>query len=246
MLDHVTIRVSDAEASERFYDTVLGVLAIPKSVGSFGDGCPEFAEWEELSLAPAEEPTTGLHIAFSAWSHEDVDAFWQAGVDAGYRSDGEPGIRRQYSPDYYGAFLLDPDGNSVEAVHHSELTRDGYIDHMWIRVPDVRATAAFYETLSSYTGYPMLWDWPDRVHFGASGSQFALVEDLPLTQNLHLAFGTDSNATVDAFHAAALAAGYRDNGGPGERPKYHPGYYGAFVFDPAGTNVEVVNHNRPH
>ena len=59
-----------------------------------------------------------------------------------------------------------------------------------------------------------------------------------------IAFGADSNQTVDAFHAAALAAGYADNGEPGERPKYHPGYYGAFVLDPAGINVEVVNHNR--
>jgi catechol 2,3-dioxygenase-like lactoylglutathione lyase family enzyme len=62
---------------------------------------------------------------------------------------------------------------------------------------------------------------------------------------LHIAFGTDSNEAVDAFHAAALAAGYRDNGAPGERRRYRAGYYAAFVLDPAGTNVELVNHNRP-
>ena len=61
--------------------------------------------------------------------------------------------------------------------------------------------------------------------------------------NVHIAFRGD-NATVDAFHAAAVAAGYRDNGAPGERPIYHPGYYGAFVLDPDGNNVEVVDHNR--
>jgi catechol 2,3-dioxygenase-like lactoylglutathione lyase family enzyme len=65
-----------------------------------------------------------------------------------------------------------------------------------------------------------------------------------VTANLHLAFRTKSNAVVDRFHTAAMAAGYRDNGGPGERPQYHAGYYGAFVLDPGGTNVEVVNHNR--
>lgn len=243
-LDHVTIRVSDPAASIRFYDTVLGgVLGIPRTVDGFGDGCPEFAEWEELSLAPGE-PTTGLHIAYSAWSRDQVDAFWRAGVDAGFRSDGEPGMRAQYREDYYGGFLLDPDGNSVEAVNHGGLNHDGYVDHMWIRVADLRAATAFYEALSPYTGYPLLWEWPDRVHFGRPGSHFALVEDEPVTKNLHLAFGTDSNETVDAFHAAAMAAGYRDNGGPGERPQYHAGYYGAFVFDPAGANVEVVNHNR--
>jgi catechol 2,3-dioxygenase-like lactoylglutathione lyase family enzyme len=61
---------------------------------------------------------------------------------------------------------------------------------------------------------------------------------------VHLAFPADDDATVRAFHAAALAAGYTDHGAPGERPQYHPGYYGAFVLDPDGHNVEVVNHNR--
>ena len=58
------------------------------------------------------------------------------------------------------------------------------------------------------------------------------------------AFPAQDDATVRAFHAAALAAGYQDHGGPGERALYHPGYYGAFVLDPDGHNIEVVNHNR--
>ena len=66
----------------------------------------------------------------------------------------------------------------------------------------------------------------------------------PLTEDVHIAFATDDDATVRAFHAAALAAGYEDNGAPGERAVYHPGYYGAFVLDPDGHNIEVVNHNR--
>ena len=61
---------------------------------------------------------------------------------------------------------------------------------------------------------------------------------------MHIAFPADDDATVDAFHAAPTAAGYRDDGAPGERPEYHAGYYGAFVLDPDGNNVEVVNHNR--
>lgn len=245
MFDHVTIRVSDGGASERFYDVVLDAIGVEKTGAGdvFGEGCEEFGEWDDFSIAEGE-PTTGLHIAFSAWSRQDVDRFWQAGVDAGYRSDGDPGLRPQYRPDYYGAFLLDPDGNSVEAVHHGGLTREGNIDHLWIRVGDLAATRRFYETLAEFTGYPLLWEWPGRVHFGAMGSHFALVDDSPPTRNLHLAFGSDSNGAVDAFHAAATGAGYADNGAPGERPQYHRGYYGAFVVDPAGTNVEVVNHNR--
>lgn len=61
---------------------------------------------------------------------------------------------------------------------------------------------------------------------------------------MHLAFPADTDATVPAFHAAAVAAGYEDHGAPGERAIYHPGYYGAFVPDPDGHKVEVVNHNR--
>jgi catechol 2,3-dioxygenase-like lactoylglutathione lyase family enzyme len=66
----------------------------------------------------------------------------------------------------------------------------------------------------------------------------------PPTENLHLAFPAPDDETVAEFHRAATAGGYRDNGGPGERPIYHPGYFGAFVLDPDGNNVEAVNHNR--
>lgn len=244
ILDHVTIRVSDPAESVRFYDTVLGVLEIPKTEDGFGDGCPEFAEWEELSIAPGQ-PTTGLHIAWAARSREEVDRFWNAGLAAGFRSDGEPGLRPRYRKDYYGAFLLDPDDNSVEAVHHGDVSREsGYLDHMWIRVRDLAKTRTFYETLADYTDYPLFIEDDYRVHFGGPGNHFALVQGSPLTRNLHIAFGTNSDAAVQAFHSAALEAGYRDNGGPGERPQYHPGYYGAFVLDPAGINVEVVNHHR--
>ena len=64
------------------------------------------------------------------------------------------------------------------------------------------------------------------------------------TEHVHIAFPASENAAVDEFHRAAIAAGYRDNGAPGERPVYHPDYYGAFVLDPDGNNVEAVCH-RP-
>jgi len=88
-------------------------------------------------------------------------------------------------------------------------------------------------------------DTPDRVQFSGPDISFSLVRDeRPLTEHVHLAFAADTDATVRAFHAAALAAGYEDHGIPGERTVYHSGYYGAFVLDPDGHNVEVVNHNR--
>jgi catechol 2,3-dioxygenase-like lactoylglutathione lyase family enzyme len=134
MLDHVGIRVSDLEASERFYLTVLSTLGIEQTYK--GD---ELIEWDEFCIGDDGPVTRGLHVGFRAAGHADVDAFWQAGIDAGYRDDGAPGPRPQYVEDYYGAFLLDPDGNSVEAVWHGEM-RGGMIDHLWLRVADVDAS----------------------------------------------------------------------------------------------------------
>jgi catechol 2,3-dioxygenase-like lactoylglutathione lyase family enzyme len=81
-----------------------------------------------------------------------LGAFWRAGVDAGYRDDGSPGPRPQYTADYYGAFLLDPDGNSAEAVHHGGLRRGGTIDHLWVRVADVAAARRSYEAVAARAG----------------------------------------------------------------------------------------------
>jgi catechol 2,3-dioxygenase-like lactoylglutathione lyase family enzyme len=84
-----------------------------------------------------------------------------------------------------------------------------------------------------------------RFHVWAGDRSFALVADgRPPTEHVHLAFPVPDDETVAEFHRVATAAGYRDNGGPGERPEYHPGYVGAFVIDPDGHNVEAVNHNR--
>ena len=151
VFDHVTIRVSDREASERFYATVLRTLGIEAT--SSGE---EFAEWDDFSLAAAdaENPVTRrLHVGFAAPTRGHVDEFWRAGTAAGYESDGEPGLRPQYSDDYYGAFLLDPDGNSVEAVHHGSLRNGGNVDHLWIRVSDVEAATRFYETVGPAAGF---------------------------------------------------------------------------------------------
>ena len=239
MFDHVTIRVSDREASEGFYDTVLGVLGIESE---FSDA--QLAEWDDFSLTAATEwspVTRGLHIGFGASSRGRVDEWWEVGTGAGYESDGEPGPRPEYSPDYYGAFLLDPDGNSVEAVHHEEV-RHG-IDHLWIRVRSVENSKRFYETIGPHAGFRLHTDIPERASFDGNPGTFSVLSGDHPTENLHMAFPATSNDTVDAFHAAAIEAGYTDNGTPGER-KYHRGYYSAYVLDPDRNNIEVVNHNR--
>ena len=241
MFDHVTIRVSDRVAAEQFYATVLRTLEIEPTYSG-----EDYPEWDDFSLsaAAAGEPVTRrLHVAFVAPSRAHVDEFWRVGTEAGYRDDGAPGPRPQYRDDYYGAFLLDPDGNSVEAVHHGALRSGGWIDHLWIRVPDVAAAKRFYETVAPHAGLRLRTDRPERAQFAGSSGSFSLVAGEP-TEHVHLAFPAASNAAVDAFHRAAVEAGYRDNGAPGERPVYHAGYYGAYVLDPAGHNVELVNHNR--
>jgi len=240
VFDHVTIRASDRESSELFYDTALATLGIVKSHSG-----KHFAAWGDFSLAEAngeKRVTRRLHIGFVAPSRAEVDEFWRVGTEAGYPDDGEPGPRPQYSPDYYGSFLLDPDGNSVEAVHREERRR-GPIDHLWIRVSDPAASARFYETVAPQTGFRLRHETGERATFVGEDGSFSVVSGTP-PEGLHMAFSAGDNATVEEFHRVATAAGYVDNGIPGERPNYHAGYYGAFVLDPDGHNIEVVNHNR--
>jgi catechol 2,3-dioxygenase-like lactoylglutathione lyase family enzyme len=216
VFDHVTIRVSDRQASERFYDTVLSAIG---------------SEWNDFSVleADAEVPVTrGLHIGFGAPSRDLVDAFWQAGMDAGYQSDGEPGPRPEYGDDYYGGFLLDPDGNSAEAVHH-EGSRTGRVDHIWIRVADLRASKDFYETLAPQAGLAPGRDRGARVQYAGRPGSFSLLPGEPRTQNLHMAFPAPDTRAVEAFRAAALGAGYRNRGN--------------YVLDPDGNSIELVSRN---
>jgi catechol 2,3-dioxygenase-like lactoylglutathione lyase family enzyme len=237
----VTIRASDVEASRRFYETVLGTLGIEQT-----DAAEWLVEWDDFSISPAgaDRPATrDLHIGFVAPSRAHVDAFWRAGVDAGYRDDGAPGPRPQYRDDYYGSFLRDPDGNSAEAVHHGAMRRGGVIDHVWIRVADVAAAKRFYETIAPHCGFRLGTEEHDRAHFAGESGSFSVVDGAG-SEHVHLAFPAAHDAAVDAFHRAATAAGYRDNGAPGERAVHHPGYYAAFALDPDGNNVEVVSHNR--
>ena len=108
----------------------------------------------------------------------------------------------------------------------------------------VAPAKSFYETIAPYAGLSVRDDSPDRVQFAGSSGSFSLVPGTP-TENVHLAFPTDDDADVQRFHQAATNAGYPNNGPPGERPQYHPGYYAAYVLDPDGNNIEVVNHHRP-
>jgi len=241
VFDHVAVRVADLRESRQFYEPALAMLGF----GEPFDG-GDYFEWDDLAIGAAtdERPVTrNLHVALVAPSRDAVDEWWRRLVDAGYRDDGAPGPRPLYSDDYYGGFVRDPDGNSVEAVHHEDPRADGCtIDHVWMRVRDVDASARFYDTIAPACGFEKhVGRW---THFHRGRVSFTLVAGDTPTENVHLAFPARDNATVAEFHRVAVEAGYHDNGPPGERPVYHPGYYGAFVLDPDGNNVEAVCHNR--
>jgi catechol 2,3-dioxygenase-like lactoylglutathione lyase family enzyme len=117
MLDHVTVGVEDIERSQRFYDSALRPLGVARL---YGDG-ERFAGY---GIAPKaffwigirDRPQTGAHIAFAADDRATVERFYKEAIAAGGRDNGSPGLRPHYDPDYYGAFVLDPDGHNIEAV----------------------------------------------------------------------------------------------------------------------------------
>jgi catechol 2,3-dioxygenase-like lactoylglutathione lyase family enzyme len=175
----VTIRASDLAASEAFYDTVLAGV------------CEEvvrtqFAVVQASPEAPASER---LHIGFRASTHAEVDEFWRAGVTAGYRDDGPPGPRPEYGPDYYGGFLLDPDGNSAEAVCNGD-SHSRPIDHLWIRIADLAGARELYEGVGREAGFEIGWtaDDPPRVGFRGADGSFSIVDDGPPTRNVLVEF----------------------------------------------------------
>lgn len=124
MLDHVSITAPDLDAAARFYDAVMAALGVPcvgRSERWIGYGERADAAHPErcfiaLYAGSAPEPDSRRHWCFKARDRAVVDLFWRAGLEAGGRDDGAPGLRPHYHPHYYGAFLRDPAGNRVEAV----------------------------------------------------------------------------------------------------------------------------------
>ena len=120
MIDHVTLGVSDIVRSPTFYDRTLAVIGIERlyaegdAFAGYGAGKKAFF-WIGLKTGPI----TGVHVAFAVDSRDLVDRFHAEGIAAGGRDNGAPGLRPHYHPNYYGAFILDPDGHNIEAVCHA-------------------------------------------------------------------------------------------------------------------------------
>jgi len=119
------------------------------------------------------------------------------------------------------------------------------LDHVSLRVQDFSRALAFYKAALAPIGYTVTMEYPGGAGLGEPGKPDLWISATDKAPHpTHIAFRTD-RARVDAFHAAALAAGGTDNGAPGVRTDYHPNYYAAFVFDPEGNNIEAVCHQPP-
>jgi catechol 2,3-dioxygenase-like lactoylglutathione lyase family enzyme len=117
------------------------------------------------------------------------------------------------------------------------------LDHVGIRVSDFEQSKRFFEQTLSPLGYELIREPSvSAAGFGRQGKPEFWIHQGDRGQPVHIAFAASERASVDAFHEEALAAGGRNNGGPGLRPKYHQSYYAAFVFDPDGNNIEAVCH----
>jgi catechol 2,3-dioxygenase-like lactoylglutathione lyase family enzyme len=117
------------------------------------------------------------------------------------------------------------------------------IDHVALPVSDYARSKAFYSAALAPLGFELAMEFGGRAGgFAREGKPWFWIRQAEGAGGVHVAFGAPDTATVDAFHRAAIAAGGEDNGAPGIRAHYHPTYYGAFVRDPDGNNVEAVNH----
>jgi catechol 2,3-dioxygenase-like lactoylglutathione lyase family enzyme len=117
------------------------------------------------------------------------------------------------------------------------------IDHVTLNVRDLDACKAFYEQALRPLGYELTMEFPEGCGFGGEEKpDFFLAQRGEPSAPVHVAFRSGDDKSVDAFHEAALAAGGRDNGQPGYRRVYHEHYYGAYVLDPEGNNIEAVTH----
>jgi catechol 2,3-dioxygenase-like lactoylglutathione lyase family enzyme len=117
------------------------------------------------------------------------------------------------------------------------------LDHVGLRVEDIDESRAFYRETLAPLGYALVYEGQGWAGFGADGMpDFWISGGGPVSPPVHVAFRAAGRTAVDLFHAAGLAAGGTDNGPPGLRPEYHKDYYGAFILDPDGNNIEAVCH----
>src|ERR687891_1250955 len=242
MFDHITLRVADLALTSSALQALLDQVEIEQTTST-----PSLSVWGNFALTQTDDEhpiARRVRIGFTAPTTAHVDRFAHVGLDLGFAADDSAEARPDHVGAYYAAFVKDAAGNSFGAVHRDGARPQGNVDHVAIHVSDVEASTAFFVTIGAAAGLTVRRRTRDRTTFtvGAADGSFLVVAGEP-TRNVHIAFSGEDD-DVRRFHANATAAGYRSNGEPGERPRYHEGYYAAYVLDPDGNNIEVVNHHR--
>ena len=263
MFSHFTLGTNDLARAEAFYSAVMptlgqSLIAASPENGYLMFGLPDKRHPHLFICRPFDGlPATwsnGFHIAFNAANEETVDRFHAAALAHGGYDDGAPGIRSIYAPDYYGAYVRDPDGNKLQAVCYLDGRKAGptgdVISHITIGHADIDRERAFY---AAVLGALHIVDIPkegdaDSAGFGFLRYRTPIVyvqppfDGRPATfgNGTHVAFAAASRAAVDRFHAEALVHGGLCAGAPGLRPHYSANYYAAYVRDRVGNKLQAV------
>jgi catechol 2,3-dioxygenase-like lactoylglutathione lyase family enzyme len=260
MISHLTVGSNDVARSRRFYDATMDALGLAR-VHEARDAVayariPRSFPWIWVMPPFDGLPATrgnGTHIAFLAGNDKHVADFHAAALANGGSDEGAPGLRPHYAADYFAAYVRDPDGNKLQAVHFGDGRRakdsNEILSHVTLGTNDLARAKAFYDKVLATLGLGRLEDEDDEASgYGVADTQVPWVyahrpfDGGPASRanGTHVAFLAPSREAVDAFHAAALALGGSDEGAPGPRPQYSENYYGAYVRDPDGNKLQAV------
>lgn len=263
MFSHFSLGSNDLARSEAFYAAVmpaLGQALLSKSPddGLLMVGLPDRRHPHLFIGRPFDGlPATwsnGFHIAFMAQDEDAVERFHRTALAHGGHDEGAPRLRSIYAPDYYAAYVRDPDGNKLQAVFYRNGRQAGptgeVISHITIGHGDLERERRFYTAVLGTLGIAEIEEEGDDTSagFGYPGMRTPIVYvQLPFDgrpasfgNGTHVAFSAPTRDAVHQFHAAALEAGGTSEGGPGLRPHYSANYYAAYVRDRVGNKLQAV------
>ena len=263
MFSHFTFGTNDMAQSEAFYSVVGPTLGLPDvkvdddegylRIGRENGTYPFLGVGHPFDGLPATW-SNGFHIAFNVPNEETVDRFHETALAHGGYDDGAPGLRTIYNPDYYAAYVRDPDGNKLQAVCYLNGRRVGptgdVISHITIGYGDLERERTFYKAVLAPLHVVDIPEEGDATCAGFGYPRYRLpivyvqkpFDGRPASfgNGTHVAFKAESRDAVDRFHAAALAHGGLCEGKPGLRPHYSANYYAAYVRDRVGNKLQAV------
>ena len=263
MFSHLTLGSNDLRRSEAFYSVIGPILGLPDVKVDYDEGYlrvgRENGIYPFLGVGPPFDglPATwsnGFHIALMAADEKAVDDFHAAALAHGGYDDGAPGLRTIYNPDYYAAYVRDPDGNKLQAVCYLNGRTAGpsgdVISHITIGYGDLERERAFYKAVLAALHIVEIPEEGDATCVGLGYPRYRTpiiyvqkpFDGRPASfgNGTHVAFKAESRDAVDGFHTAALANGGSCDGAPDLRPHYSANYYAAYVRDQVGNKLQAV------